>query len=138
VIEASRPRALAQLGIDAEAIAAESGGVWVSITAYGRAHNRIGYGDDVAAAAGLLGDGPVFAGDAIADPLTGSYAAAAALDAWSAGESGVLDIAMYDVTRSTRTATPDAEVVRDGEGWAVDDGSRLVPVRAPAARQAIR
>lgn len=138
VISASRPRALAQLGIDPEAIAAESGGVWVSITAYGRAHNRIGYGDDVAAAAGLLGDGPVFAGDAIADPLTGSHAAAAALDAWTAGQSGVLDVSMYDVARSTRTELPDAEVVRDGDGWAVDDGSRLIPVDAPSARLASR
>jgi hypothetical protein len=138
VIEASRPRALAQLGIDAASITAASGGIWVSITAYGRAHNRIGYGDDVAAAAGLLGDGPVFAGDAIADPLTGCHAAAAALDAWSAGQSGVLDISMYDVARSTRTAMPDAEVVRAGGSWAVDDGNRLIPVRAPAARQASR
>jgi hypothetical protein len=138
VIEASRPRALAQLGIDADSISAASGGTWVSITAYGRAHNRIGYGDDVAAAAGLLGDGPVFAGDAIADPLTGSHAAAAALDAWSVGQSGVLDVSMYDVVRSTRTAMPDAEVVRDGDGWSVDDGNRLIPVRAPAVRQASR
>jgi hypothetical protein len=138
VIEASRPRALAQLGIDAGSITAESSGIWVSITAYGRAHNRIGYGDDVAAAAGLLGDGPVFAGDAIADPLTGTHAAATALDAWSAGQSGVLDISMYDVVRATRTAMPDAEVVRDGDSWAVDDGTRLIPVRAPAARQATR
>ena len=50
-------------------------GVVVSITAFGRDSNRIGFGDDVAAAAGLValddaGD-PVFCGDAIADPLTG-------------------------------------------------------------------
>jgi hypothetical protein len=138
VIEASRARALAQLGIDAQAVTATSGGTWVSITAYGRDHNRIGYGDDVAAAAGLLGDGPVFAGDAIADPLSGCHAAAAALRAWNSGQSGVLDISMYDVARSTRTPMPEAEVVRDGVGWAVDDGSRLIPVALPAAREVSR
>ncbi|HVW81609.1 MAG TPA: CoA transferase [Mycobacteriales bacterium] len=138
VIEASRPRALAQLGIDADAITSASGGTWVSITAYGREHNRIGYGDDVAAAAGLLGGGPVFAGDAIADPLTGCHAAAAALDAWSCGRSGVVEVSMYDVVRSTRTELANAVVVRDGDGWAVDDGDRLIPVAPPAARQASR
>jgi hypothetical protein len=138
VIEASRPRALAQLGLDAESIAAESGTTWLSITAYGRDQNRIGYGDDVAAATGLLGAGPVFAGDAIADPMTGTLAAVAVLAAWLTGRTGIVEVVMYDVTRAARTAMPEAEVVRDGDGWAVDDGNQLIPVSAPTARAAKR
>jgi crotonobetainyl-CoA:carnitine CoA-transferase CaiB-like acyl-CoA transferase len=57
VIESARPRALAQLGIDAATIVAERPGLtWISITGYGRtgrAANWIAYGDDAATAAGL-------------------------------------------------------------------------------------
>ena len=78
VIEASRPRALARFGLDANAAAA-NGTTWVSITAYGRAVDRVGFGDDVAAGSGLVavdaGGHPLFCGDAIADPLTGLTAA---------------------------------------------------------------
>ena len=82
VIEASRPRALAGFGLDAAEFVAD-GGTWVSITAWGRDQDRVGFGDDVAAGCGLLafdGDGlPVFGGDAIADPLAGLTAAALAM-----------------------------------------------------------
>ena len=51
VIEGSRPRALRQLGIDAEEfVRTQQGKVWASITAYGRDQEnemRIGFGDDV-------------------------------------------------------------------------------------------
>ena len=83
VIEASRPRALAGFGLDAAAFVA-GGGTWISITAHGREANRIGFGDDIAAGAGLVARdaiGPVFVGDAIADPLTGLAAAALAMSA---------------------------------------------------------
>jgi hypothetical protein len=135
VIESTRPRALHQLGIHpAEIVSAAKSCSWISITAYGRAHNRIGYGDDVAAAAGLLGDGAVFAGDALADPLTGAHAAVAALAGVMTGRSAVIDLAMYEVARAARTPMPDAHVVeRDGR-WYVDDGRRLTAVRTPAAR----
>ncbi len=135
VIESTRPRALHQLGVHpAEIVAAAKACSWVSITAYGRAHNRIGYGDDVAAAAGLLGSGAVFAGDAIADPLTGAHAAVAALAGVLTGRSALLDIAMHDVARAARTALPDAAVVARGEEWYVDDGAELVAVRRPTVR----
>jgi hypothetical protein len=49
VIEASRPRALAGFGLDAEEAVAD-GTTWVAITAAGRAAGRVGFGDDVAAA----------------------------------------------------------------------------------------
>ena len=83
VIEASRPRALARFGLDAVQADA-SGTTWDSITATGRASTRVGFGDDVAAGAGLVADDadgmPVFCGDAIADPLTGLTAAVSHAD----------------------------------------------------------
>ena len=70
VIEASRPRALTRFGLDAGAAVA-SGTTWVSITAAGRSANRVGFGDDLAAA-GLVAydsdDVPLFVGDALAEP----------------------------------------------------------------------
>ncbi|MBN2622663.1 MAG: CoA transferase [Acidimicrobiales bacterium] len=106
VIEASRPRALTQLGIDAEALVAAGGPrVWVSITAHGRsgpAGERVGFGDDAAVAGGLVswnGTQPCFCADAIADPTTGVVAAAAALDALVAGGRWLLDVAMAGVAR---------------------------------------
>lgn len=104
VIEASRPRALRQLGLTAEEFAAH-GTVWASITAYGRGPDtemRVGFGDDVAAGAGLVAwtaDGPEAVGDALADPLTGVAAAAAVLDQLASGRGGVLDVSMHDVCR---------------------------------------
>ena len=86
VIEGSRPRALRRLGIDQEAFVA-SGGIWVSITGHADP-DRVGFGDDAAVAAGLSSlmacswGEAMFAGDAIADPLTGLHAALAAWAAW--------------------------------------------------------
>jgi hypothetical protein len=97
VIEASRPRALEQFGVDAEA-EVERGAIWVSITAHGRsvAPNRVGFGDDAAAAANLVvsvaDELPWFVGDAAADPITGATAAALALGHWWAGRAALLDV----------------------------------------------
>ncbi|GAA3146567.1 CoA transferase [Planomonospora alba] len=104
VIESSRPRALARWGLDAHAAAA-AGTVWLSITAYGRREDRVGFGDDVAAAAGLVaqdpdGCGPLFCGDALADPLTGLYAACRVAESLARGGE-VLDVAMAAVAAST-------------------------------------
>jgi hypothetical protein len=107
VIEASRPRALAQLGIDAAAVV-RSGGprVWISITGYGRdAGDRIAFGDDAAAAGGLVawtgsGTTPAFCADAVGDPLTGLTAAVACLDALSRGGRWLLDVSMAAVCAS--------------------------------------
>lgn len=108
VIEGSRPRAFERLGIDpAEFLAARPGRVWLSITAYGRTgpwRNRVGLGDDAAAAAGLLDgldvDAPRFVGDAIADPLTGVMGAALVADAVAAGGGMLIDLALREVARS--------------------------------------
>ena len=86
VIEASRPRALAQLGVDGPDLVRTGGPqVWISITGHGRAGeaaNRVAFGDDAAAAGGLVvwrEGAPLFCADAIADPLTGLTAADACL-----------------------------------------------------------
>lgn len=103
VVEASRPRALAQLGIDARALTARGPRIWLSITAYGRhgtAARRIGFGDDAAAAGGLVGwvDGtPRFVGDAIADPLSGLTAAATVAHLCSTGGRWLADVALARV-----------------------------------------
>jgi hypothetical protein len=107
VIEGSRPRALRQINVAAEElVAAQSGLVWVSITAYGRdgaAGDWVGFGDDAAVSAGLsrcmaetYGQ-MLFAGDALADPLTGLHAAVAALAAWRQGEGGLFSVALAGV-----------------------------------------
>jgi len=106
VVEASRPRALARWGLDAGAAVA-AGTTWVSITAAGRASDRVGFGDDVAASAGLVAgddDGtPLFCGDALADPLAGLTAAVLA----TSGPVGVLhDVSMADVVAATLDGTP--------------------------------
>jgi hypothetical protein len=104
VIEASRPRALAQLGLDGAAVV-EAGGpqVWVSITGHGRsgdAANRVAFGDDAAAAGNLVvwhEDVPLFCADAVADPLSGLAAADACLQALQTGGRWLLDVSMSAV-----------------------------------------
>jgi crotonobetainyl-CoA:carnitine CoA-transferase CaiB-like acyl-CoA transferase len=106
VIEASRPRALAQFGLDAGDLVAAGDGprVWVSITGYGRTGagaDRVAFGDDAAAAGGLVvwtDDGPLFCADAAADPLTGLTAAGASVDALRSGGRWLLDVAMAAVS----------------------------------------
>jgi CoA-transferase family III len=106
VIESSRPRALQQLGIDAEALLAEVGGprVWVSITGHGRGQgHRVGFGDDTAAAGGLVahdGRGPCFLGDAIADPLAGVVAAREVERRLAEGGAWLLDVGLARVAAS--------------------------------------
>ena len=99
VLESSRSRALRQLGITAEEFVA-AGTSWLSITARGRDSNTVGFGDDIAAAAGhVVPDGPDLlpVGDAIADPLAGLAAAAAAVDALASPEAVLIDVSMLHV-----------------------------------------
>ena len=105
VIEASRPRALTQLGLDGPGLVRADGPlVWISITGHGRtgeAANRVAFGDDAAAAGGLVvwREGvPLFCADAIADPLTGLTAADACQDALKAGGRWFLDVSMSGVS----------------------------------------
>lgn len=112
VIDGSRPRAMRRLGIDVERFVAR-GTTWLSITGYGRSgpsSELPAFGDDAAAAAGLVAydeRGPVPAGDAIADPLTGAHAAVAALGALGSGRAWLLDVAMREVARLATMLDPD-------------------------------
>nr|BFE28048.1 CoA transferase [Actinomadura rugatobispora] len=143
VIEASRPRALARFGLDAGAAVA-AGTSWVSITAYGRAADRVGFGDDVAAAAGLVcrdpSGAPLFCGDAIADPLTGLTAAVLASTAPPGGGGVLWDVAMARVVASTLdpgdAPVPSPAAVPDGRGgWSVETADGPAPVVLPARRE---
>jgi hypothetical protein len=107
VIEAARPRALAQLGIDAAQIVRTTPGlVWLTITghgAVGEAANWVGFGDDCAVSGGLSAalnaacGQTGFVGDAIADPLTGLCAALVAWEAWAARRGGRFGLSMSQV-----------------------------------------
>lgn len=101
VITSGRPHALARLGLTEKALfAANPALIWVAITAHGwrgEAAMRTGFGDDCAAAGGLLSwheDAPQFMGDALADPLTGLDAALGVARAVNAGHTGLLDVAL--------------------------------------------
>jgi len=141
VIEASRPRALAGFGIEAQA-AVERGTIWVSITAAGRDSRRVGFGDDVAASAGLVAydsrQQPVFCGDALADPLAGLVAAELALSAPCGGRGMLFDVAMAGVVAATLPrlhVPPVLPARRSGSSWLVDTASGLVPVAGPRVRE---
>ena len=104
MIEASRPRALEQLGIHAADEVRDGGPqVWVSITGYGRtdASGRVAFGDDAAAGGGLVvwhEGAPMFCADAVADPITGLAAANACLHALASGGRWLLDVSMAGVS----------------------------------------
>lgn len=102
VVEASRPRALEQLGVVAADVLAAPVGprVWLSLTGHGRAVPRVAFGDDAAVAGGLVvddGSGPCFCADAVADPLGGLAAAAVVLEALAQGGRWSIDVAMAGV-----------------------------------------
>lgn len=148
IVESARPRALAQLGLDAEAWLAESAGrSWLSLTGYGRGDpppGRVAFGDDAAVAAGLAlatgdADGPLFCGDAIADPLAGLHAALAIAASWRAGGGHLLDLSLCDVAAHAAGFAPacrePGRVVACGGGFAVECDGRREPVSAPRARR---
>ena len=107
VIEAARPRAMAQLGVDPAAMARSRPRlVWISLTAYGRTgpwSNAVGFGDDCAAAGGLVvrdGAGaPMFVGDALADPVAGLMSAAAGFAVLAAGGGALVDVSLREAAR---------------------------------------
>lgn len=97
-----RPRALAGLGLsEAGIFAVNPSLIWVAVTGHGwtgPSASRVAFGDDAAAAGGLVGQGadgaPRFLGDALSDPLTGLAAAAAALRALAEGGGVLIDAAL--------------------------------------------
>jgi crotonobetainyl-CoA:carnitine CoA-transferase CaiB-like acyl-CoA transferase len=101
LITSGRPHALARHGLTEEALLALNPElILVAITAHGwhgDAAMRTGFGDDCAAAGGLISwqEGtPQFIGDALADPLTGLEAALSVAHAVESGHAGVIDIAV--------------------------------------------
>jgi crotonobetainyl-CoA:carnitine CoA-transferase CaiB-like acyl-CoA transferase len=150
VLESSRPRALRRLGLVAEDwLAAAPGRVWVGLTGYGRAdpQQRVAFGDDAAVAGGLVArtaDGtPVFCGDAIADPLSGLFAALAALAALADGGGWLADVAMAGVCADLARpspAPPHRHVISPpaarppgpaDTGWTVHHDTASAPVSVP-------
>ena len=153
VIGSARPRAFEQLGLAPETLfAAHPRLCWVAITAQGwtgEARDAIGFGDDAAAAGGMLAtdvDGqPVFMGDALADPLTGIAAAAGAFTALAQGGGVIVDAALCRTAafvaagRHLDTAERGRVELRDGEWRLQVDGHservaapRATPTAAPA------
>jgi crotonobetainyl-CoA:carnitine CoA-transferase CaiB-like acyl-CoA transferase len=119
VIEASRPRALAALGLAPGTIPHRDGQVWLSITGYGRGEaDLVAFGDDAAVAGGLVGwtgagaprgaGEPVFCADAIADPLTGVCGALAVARSVAAGGGELIDLSMRAVAAAF-AAAPDVD-----------------------------
>lgn len=145
VIEASRPRALRQMGIVAEALLRESPQLtWLSLTGYGREpewENAIAYGDDAGVAGGLsallqqaYGE-RLFCGDAIADPLTGLHAALAGWASWLQGGGRMLSLSLCGVVRSILDFDPAPDLSRRTAEWtAVLERSEMA-VAAPRRRQ---
>jgi len=100
VIEGSRPAALRRRQLSAEDLPGQPGRIWLHIRGYRDQPHRPAFGDDVAVAGGLVGaaaDGPVFCGDAIADPLSGLEAARAVGESLRRGGGEVIDVSMAQV-----------------------------------------
>ena len=144
VIEGSRPRALRQLGIDAEQLLAQKPGkVWLRLAAYGDDETRVGFGEDIGVAAGLstimeqAWGKPFFAGDAIADPVSGILAALAAWTKWQAGGGSFIRLSMRDaVARAIQlngTGNDWPSIASEWQALAEADDAELYPMRQPSA-----
>ncbi len=100
VIEGSRPAALRRRRLSVDDVPPRPGRVWLRITGHFNQPDRAAFGDDAAVAGGLVGAGPagpVFCGDAIADPLTGIEAARAVAGSLRRGGGEVIDVSMAAV-----------------------------------------
>lgn len=126
VIEGSRPAALARRKLGPDDITPRAGRIWLQINGYdGR---RPGFGDDTAVAGGLVGtsaEGPVFCGDAIADPLTGLQATLAVAESLGRGGGEWIGVSMAGVA-ATYAALP------------LEPSASPAPVSAPSAPPASR
>jgi len=150
VLESSRPRALLQLGIDAEALVREVPGlVWVTITGHGAQGDCAqwtGMGNDCAVAGGLSralaeASGEIgFVGDALADPLTGIAAVLAAWRGYRSGEAQRVALAMSSIAaaalreeREHDAAALNAEL----RAWRASVGKAFPPVARRAVEAAV-
>ena len=105
VIEGSRPAALARRGLGPDHVAPRAGRIWLRIIGYD--DPRPAFGDDAAVAGGLVGTavgaglkGPVFCGDAIADPLTGLEATLALAESLGRGGGELIHVSVAGVAAS--------------------------------------
>ncbi len=122
VIEGSRPAGLRRRKLSAGDLPARPGRIWLRINGYCDQPNRPAFGDDAAVAGGLVGaaaDGPVFCGDAIADPLSGLEAARAVGESLRRGGGDVIEVSMAQVAaryaalpQSAESAPPTAKPAR--------------------------
>lgn len=146
VITSARPRAIEQLGFDLDELFRQKPAlIWIGITAYGwygGAGQRIGFGDDAAAAAGLVTTGsdgrPAFLGDAVADPLAGIIAASWALRAWRSGAGGIHDVSLHSsaqrIAMARRLTAPErGKVHQRHEHWWLTVDDCTAPVAPPQA-----
>jgi hypothetical protein len=100
VIEGSRPAALRRRKLSVDDVPGRAGRIWLRIRGYRGEPYRSAFGDDAAVAGGLVGaggQGPVFCGDAIADPLSGLEAARAVGQSLRRGGGEVIDVSMAQV-----------------------------------------
>jgi len=149
VVEASRPRAFAQLGIDAaDRCAAGRAVTWISLTGHGGRPPHgdwVAFGDDAAVAAGLssilrnaTGE-PLICGDAIGDPLAGIHAALAAWWSHCRGGARRISLSLRGVTQyCTQIGGPlDESTLRERQHrWTALMCEAGVTPRAPPRRNA--
>jgi hypothetical protein len=130
VIEGSRPAALARRGLGPDHIAPRAGRIWLRISGYDQDPARPAFGDDAAVAGGLVStnaDGPVFCGDAIADPLTGLEATSAVTESLARGGGELIHVSMAEIAAGY-AALPTR--------WPVDQCPALPPHAPPSQRPA--
>ena len=116
VIEGSRSAALERRRLGPDDVRPRAGRIWLRINGYDDHRGRPAFGDDAAVAGGLVGTatgGPVFCGDAIADPLTGLAAAAAVAESLGRGGGEVIGVSMAAVaaTYAALATEPSAQDV---------------------------
>ena len=137
VIESSRPDALVNRRLGPTDVPARDGRVWLRITGHGAQGDHahwVGFGDDAAVSGGLVGydpagSGPVFCGDAIADPLTGLHAAQAVAESLRRGGGEVIEIALAAVAAGYAALPP---VSVDSVGPVVEPVAPVLSARAGA------
>ncbi|SEH52080.1 CoA-transferase family III [Mycolicibacterium rutilum] len=116
VIESSRPAALARRSLSPTDVSPRDGRVWLRITGHGTDDERgnwVAFGDDAAVSGGLVGadeHGPVFRGDAIADPLTGLEAALAVAQSLRSGGGELIEMSMAAVAATYAALPQDGEI----------------------------
>ncbi|GAA0710720.1 CoA transferase [Dactylosporangium roseum] len=142
VLESSRPRALTNLGLSRAAFfAANPTLTWMSISGYRSPPDAPAFGDDAAVAAGAVipGPEPKFCADALADPVTGLYAAIATVTSRLLGGGHHAQLTLEEccrhVVRPCRRPQPPYGITHTGaDSWRVHVAGHSVDVAAPASR----